>query len=509
MRYTLDEICKDVPEFDIPGVKAGDYEDCGEGTFFRVITEIYLDGYHTYLKAVEAAGFEVQEKHVIADGNVHTAIYRKDARILTATFYPGMTKIWFAVSKAVMKKSWTGAEAFAGIPSLERASTEPDYEHYGAGNYGITVDQVTKAEYEAYLEKLSECGFVKYVDNGVGLYEAIYTATYTKENRVVTVTYLAPIERMQISVCFDQPLSTHLFPENNWECGVKADEKTSLSMLEVKRFGNSFVIQLKNGHFLINDGGFEWDTWHLVNYLESLTKTGEKPVVDAWIISHGHRDHCGVLRAVVLDPGYSDRIYVEGIYFSAPSDKVIALDVAARSDIAYLFDAAQLLRTTTGEKTPVYRPHTGQRYYFCDVTLDILLAQEQLPYLEYSGDLNDSSTWCMFTIEGQKCLLAGDGCEGGMNLILKLYDREYLRLDVFSVLHHGWNTRKDFTDYCTFRTVLHTRKGGFLPQRLEQNQYLYQSCQEWLEWEDGTKVLTFPYEIGTAKTMPLVQWPEE
>ena len=114
----------------------------------------------------------------------------------------------------------------------------------------------------------------------------------------------------------------------------------------------------------------------------------------------------------------------------------------------------------------------------------------------------------MFTIEGQKCLLGGDGCEGGMDLILKLYERSYLKLDVFSVLHHGWNTRKDFTDYCTFKTVLHTRKGGFLPQRLEQNTYLHQVCEEWLEWEDGSKVLTFPYTSGTAQTLPKVDWPE-
>lgn len=509
LKYTQEEILKDVPEFDIPGVKAEMYEDCGEATFFRVITQIDLDGYHAYLSKVEQAGFQLQERHIIANGHVHTAIYRKDERILTATFYPTMTKIWFAISKAIFDKPWSDAELLARIPLwMNGAPVEKNLEHYGAGNYGFTREHTTKDDYEAYLKKLEQSGFVKYADNGAGLNGTVFEAVYEKENLVVHVTHLVPVGRTQISVCQNQPLSEHLLPISAEQDAYKAGEKTSLHMLELKNFGNSFVIRLKNGHFLINDGGFEWDAWHLLGYLEQLTTEGEKPVIDAWVISHGHRDHCGVLRGVVQHPEYAERIWVEGIYFSEPSDKVIALDVAARSDVAYLHDAAKLLRTTKSEETPIYRPSTGERYYFCDVTLDILLAQEQLPYVDYSGDLNDSSTWCLFTIEGQKCLLGGDGCEGGMDLILRLYDKEFLTLDVFSVLHHGWNTRDDFTDYCTFKTVLHTRKGGYLPQRLKQNQYLNEHCEEWLEWEDGTKILEFPYVKGNAKTLPKVVWPE-
>ena len=127
-------------------------------------------------------------------------------------------------------------------------------------------------------------------------------------------------------------------------------------------------------------------------------------------------------------------------------------------------------------------------------------------YEEYSGDFNDSSTWCLFNMEGQKCLIGGDGCEGSMELIMRTYDREFMKMDVFAVLHHGWNTRNDFTDHCACKTVLHTKKGGYQPQRVAVNEYLRAHSEEWLEWEDGVKVLEFPYAVGTAKCLPRRNW---
>ena len=87
----------------------------------------------------------------------------------------------------------------------------------------------------------------------------------------------------------------------------------------------------------------------------------------------------------------------------------------------------------------MYRLQTGQRYYFCDITMDIVLSQQHLEQAMFAEDLNDSCTWCMYTIE-------------------------------------------------------------------EQNAYLKERVQEWYLWGDGTKILTFPYEVGSYETLPNFEW---
>jgi hypothetical protein len=144
--------------------------------------------------------------------------------------------------------------------------------------------------------------------------------------------------------------------------------------------------------------------------------------------------------------------------------------------------------------------------------VDIVFTQEQLTAANHFGDLNDSSTWLMYTIEGQKFLLAGDAADGSTKAVMDSYGKEYFELDMFAVFHHGINVYGYFTDYCTTKTVLYTnyKVGSMYTEgvhaRIEENEQLVKSAKEVIAWGDGTKVLTFPYEIGTVETKPQIQW---
>ena len=83
---------------------------------------------------------------------------------------------------------------------------------------------------------------------------------------------------------------------------------------------------------------------------------------------------------------------------------------------------------------------------------------------------------------------------------------EYLDVDIFTLPHHGHNTRNDFTDYTKVKTVLVTARDKTPKRREEQNVYLKERVQEWYLWGDGTKVLTFPYEVGSCETLPNFEW---
>ncbi|MDR1891423.1 MAG: hypothetical protein LBQ48_00180 [Oscillospiraceae bacterium] len=398
-------------------------------------------------------------------------------------------------------------EMFPAIPNMNASGAAvEEVVHYGAGNYVVTVGETKKADYLAYLNTLERRGFTKVVDNGEGLNGSVFNVIYTKEKLVLTVTYVTNLRKTYISAALELPLSEHLFRKEEYTAGNGNRAQTSLHMLELWHFGNSFVFRLKNGRFVVSDGGMRADIPYLLDYLEKLVPEGEKPVVEAWIFSHGHFDHCGVMGAIIDDISLAERFYVEGVYYNEPNDAVTQLDPIARVTISWIKAAAGILKTTKGMNPEIYRPQTGQRYYFNDITMDIILGQEQLPRANYSGDFNDSSTWCMFTVEGQKCLFCGDGEKGGMRFIMDTYDREYLNVDVFTLMHHGFNTRIDFTDYCTVKTALFTVKDRTPLNKEKQNEHLRQSVQEYLTWGGGTKILTFPYTVGSYECLPATEW---
>lgn len=380
-------------------------------------------------------------------------------------------------------------------------------DHYGAGTYVTCVEDTTKTDYERYLKQVEENGFVKYADNGEGLDNAVFCSTYAKDNFVLTVSYCSREKKTNISFYQDFPLSEHLIYKDSYVEGNQEGAKTKLHMLELRRMGNSFVFQLKNGRFVISDGGEACDLVYLLDYLESLTPEGEKPIIEAWVISHAHGDHCGALAAFVDMPKLVERVCVEGIYFSEPSRRVMEYcNGYVPFMIGKMNMAQKLLKTTQGLRTPMYRPQTGQRYYFNDITMDILITQEQVPLEDYKRDLNASSMVCLFTVEGQKCFFAGDIHEEGLHFIMSNYSREYFNVDLFTLNHHGFNTCTSFTDYIKVKTLLLTLQNQLPVRKIRQTKYFISKVKETMNWGDGTKILTFPYEMGSYETVPCNEW---
>lgn len=397
---------------------------------------------------------------------------------------------------------------FMGIPMMEVESAKhARVDHYGAGTYVTYVEDTTKEDYEAYLRLVEESGFTKHSDNGEGLDNKVFCATYTKEDFVLTVSYYAMERKTNISFYQDFPLSEHLIYQDSYVEGNKEGAKTTMHMLELRRLGNSFIFQLKNGHFIISDGGMQYDLVYLLDYLESLVPEGEKPLIEAWVISHAHGDHCGALNAFVDLPRNASRVDVEGIYFSEPSWRVLEkCSGGANAVIGKLKMVHKFLKTSQGVPTPMYRPQTGQRYYFNDITMDILITQEQVPFEKYKSDINTSSTVCLFTIEGQKCFFSGDIHEEGLDFIRENYSREYLTLDFFTLNHHGFNTSVSFTDYITVQTLLLTVQNQLPVRKIRETKYFISKVKETMNWGDGTKVITFPYEMGAYETLPCNEW---
>ena len=70
--------------------------------------------------------------------------------------------------------------------------------------------------------------------------------------------------------------------------------------------GNSYVFQSDQGRIIVMDGGYESEAEKLAAFLKDLGGT-----VEAWFVSHPHRDHIGALYQILT--AYSDTITVKHI----------------------------------------------------------------------------------------------------------------------------------------------------------------------------------------------------
>lgn len=418
--------------------------------------------------------------------------------------------------------AYTDCEIFKTVPALRGEDSKiGEGTDLGDENYVLDINGATLDEYRAYIDVLIKDGFQKHSDNGEeGMEGYVYTTSLKKDDLTLVVSHVVKQNKTYIAATKDLALSDYLIYDDKWSEGTDPSAKTKLHMLQLNNNGNSFVIQLKNGHFVLHDGGTSEDAPYLLDYLEELTPGDEKPVIDAWFISHAHADHNGAFWKILSSPADIERICVEGIYFTNPP-KEITKNAQLEESVWYITKGYVGFKNASGKNTTLYRPQLGQRYYFCDISIDVALTTEQIPLDNYfEWDFNDTSIWLMHNIEGQKFLCSGDTHHSGMRQAMSMYPKEYLDVEVLAVFHHGINLYQYFTDYITYDTALYTnwRVGSLWVEgteggnrrpdlvRTEDNAYFQAKAKECISHGDGTVVLTFPYHVGEAEILAPCDW---
>jgi len=82
-------------------------------------------------------------------------------------------------------------------------------------------------------------------------------------------------------------------------------------------------------------------------------------------------------------------------------------------------------------------------------------------------------------------------------------------LDMISVFHHGQNVYESYVNYFNYKTAIYptfVEGSQTADHKVEENATLRKNAVECFSWGDGTKVLTFPYKLGTAKSLPMREW---
>ncbi len=356
--------------------------------------------------------------------------------------------------------------------------------YMGDGVYVTKYEKPANTDYELLVSEMVKAGYEIYSEGSLNRGDVYYTLL-TYKTFVYHITYCLSAREMYVAASGERPLSPYLL-EDNASTRSQAVEglETTLNMLTWQTSGgDNYIIQLKNGNFILFDGGAHDMYAQALDFMEANTPAGQTPVVEAWFITHGHYDHVGWTRAYLytneqnnglFGGDLNDRVRVNGIYYNMPDEYILEHTIYGWRGDGYrnkteniwayrVQQAAEKMLTADGQQTPIYRPQTGQTFYFKDLTVEVPYTQEHITFVDYQMDINASSTWYLIRAEGKTFLDAGDTENVNLAQVEFMYtgDYEIYRPSIMSAFHHGHNIYSDYIDKFNSPIVFYTSRTMF------------------------------------------------
>lgn len=183
----------------------------------------------------------------------------------------------------------------------------------------------------------------------------------------------------------------------------------------------SYIINY-NGRTIVIDGGTAEDEEYLIEKIEDIS---ENDTVDAWFITHYHKDHVGALTQYLTKN--DTRIKIKEVYFNFPKEEWVRNNEPNRlSDIEMINKQLYKLSNTIVKEGDIIK--------IGEITVDVIRSFNPLIT---SNAGNNSSTVFKFSINNKKILFLGDlGIEGGSEL-LKNNKKDIENMDYVQMAHHG------------------------------------------------------------------------
>ncbi len=348
--------------------------------------------------------------------------------------------------------------------------------------YRTRVTNTSRAEYDAYRQKLVDNGFVLYSENTIN---SSHYATYKGKKTSVHVYYReqfkearvlrAPVERMVdylLEPVADEVVTTPSVALMSVACyGLYQGDN-----------GAGFVFTMPDGSYVIIDGGYGVDTDTLYRYLRANNKRADGEIlIRAWMITHYHEDHYG--NFVNFAKSYAKAVKLE--YFVANFDGgeqcISPQDRERVNSVVPGFEGVKYIV-----------PQVGQVMYFGETKFEFLHTQERL-YPNYRrSDANDHSLVAKVTFRGKTFMMMGDAYP-----IISGIDAEYgsyLKSDFVQAPHHGMGgTSNRFYDLVDADYAFINTSTEHLAERLASKDYGNYGALQYL-----IKTLKTPYSVASG-----------
>ncbi len=334
----------------------------------------------------------------------------------------------------------TNSDWTVNFPVYEGGKVSGVSESYYDGMI-LYITDTTRAEYDAYCQKLEGAGYEKTMSNEI---DSNVFAAYETDKVSIYVYFVPADNSVRLIVANAKDVE---FPESAYEPYYKVTD-VSITQTQLDFSTNSggmgYIITLEDGSFIMVDSGSTTSTsasaagkenldhvrvWNMLNKLNKR-KDG-KIIIRAWIITHCHADHIQVFEKFCKN--YGSKVTIEKYYECVvptsvcyngknPDYRVINGNVdKANNYVTNGFDMVML--------------HTGMHFSMYGAEFDILYTVEDL-YPTRLDYFNNASTTFKVTAGGTTALITGDIYTDASYVLVDRYPTA-LKSDIVQISHHG------------------------------------------------------------------------
>lgn len=332
------------------------------------------------------------------------------------------------------------------LPVYTAGNFETIYQSGGDGDMFV-IRETSVDEYKAYLSVLENLGYTQYTSTDIA---ANSFATYNNATHTVNVGYYDYEKSVRIII---EPLATPVGLESEVKYTAVTTPSITLLGCEYDKGGGSYshtglsmVIRLKDGSFVIVDGGHGRveKADQLLKALKELSKSyrksGEKIVISDWIVTHPHDDHYYMLLDYYTK--FTADCTVKRIVANIISDEERAVAMAKYPDSRQNNTCARwsdLYKVADAFGSYIQFVRPGQVLYEAGLKMEVLYTIDSFGPRICNAVNTTSLVMKMIFDDGTTFMMTGDATGNAMEICAKMYG-DYLQSDILQVSHHGSST---------------------------------------------------------------------
>ena len=277
----------------------------------------------------------------------------------------------------------------------------------------------------------------------------------------------------------------------------------------------SYVIKTQSGKLIVIDGGIDGEGRDRIPYMPAALRAiagvgeGEYFEVEAWFLSHAHKDHMNELSKMMAEYSEESNYKINNIYFDFPEFGSADYPAAnADMDVSKLRENMNRYGEIIGKGSSYYDDingavinteaiEKGLSFEIDGVKIDVL--QTWSP-ADGTSNLNDTSIVLRMTIGEQTVMFLGDlGVNGGRRLLATYGDQ--LKSDIVQMAHHGQaGVTKDV--YAAIGAQVHLWPTPVWVWNNANKQYQIDEVREWLYGETFLKADEYNIVAGLYTKYP-------